>query len=172
MVQVLPSGIVVAVYSVMAAPPLLVGAVHVTVADDALGVAVTLFGTPGTVDGVAAADAAEAVEKPPKFEALTVNVYAVPFVKPVTKHVSSVVVAQVLPPGDAVTKYPVIVPFGVVGAFHETINFPLELLFAGAVTVGAANPLGTLDPLVGITAVLAALAAEEPLKFFATTVNV
>jgi hypothetical protein len=49
-------------------------------------VADTDVGAPGTVDGVAAADATEAVPVPDAFVAVTVNVYAVPFVRPVTVH--------------------------------------------------------------------------------------
>jgi len=43
-------------------------------------------GAPGTVDGVAAADATEAAPVPDAFVAVTVNVYAVPFVRPVIVH--------------------------------------------------------------------------------------
>jgi hypothetical protein len=43
-------------------------------------------GAPGTVDGVAAADAVEAAPVPDAFVAVTVNVYEVPFVRPVTVH--------------------------------------------------------------------------------------
>jgi len=38
------------------------------------------------VDGVAAADATEAAPVPDAFVAVTVNVYAVPFVRPVIVH--------------------------------------------------------------------------------------
>jgi len=43
-------------------------------------------GAPGTVDGVATADATEAAPVPDAFVAVTVKVYAVPFVRPVTVH--------------------------------------------------------------------------------------
>jgi hypothetical protein len=43
-------------------------------------------GAPGTVDGIAAADAIEAVPVPLAFVAVTVNVYDVPFVRPVIVH--------------------------------------------------------------------------------------
>ena len=61
--------------------------------------------------GVAAAEAAEAADVPPVFVAVDVNVYDVPFVKPVTTHdVSGTVTVQVRPPGDAVTVYDTGVP--------------------------------------------------------------
>ena len=49
-------------------------------------VAETEVGAPGTVDGVAAADATAAEPVPDAFVAVTVNVYAVPFVRPVIVH--------------------------------------------------------------------------------------
>jgi len=49
-------------------------------------VALTDVGAPGTVDGTAAADATEAAPVPLAFVAVTVNVYAVPFVKPEIVH--------------------------------------------------------------------------------------
>lgn len=66
-------------------------------------VATTDVGTPGTVDGVAAEDADDVGPLPAAFVARTVNVYAVPFVSPVTEHglVEQIAVA---PPGDAVTR--------------------------------------------------------------------
>jgi hypothetical protein len=69
------------------APPLLDGAVQDTT-DWAFAapVADTAIGTPGNVDGIAAADATEAAPVPLAFVAVTVNVYAVPFVRPVIVH--------------------------------------------------------------------------------------
>ena len=75
---------------------MLAGAVHDTT--DwvlALDVAVTLVGTLGVVAGVAAAEGAEADPVPAALMAVTVKVYAVPLVSPVTVQV-------------------VVVPFGVV----------------------------------------------------------
>jgi hypothetical protein len=43
-------------------------------------------GAPGTVEGVAAAEAVDAAPVPDAFVAVTVNVYAVPFVRPVIVH--------------------------------------------------------------------------------------
>jgi hypothetical protein len=72
---------------VIALPPLLAGAVNVTVALAFPAVAVPMVGGPGTVAatlGVTLFDAADAALLPITLTALTVNVYAVPFVRPVT----------------------------------------------------------------------------------------
>lgn len=85
--QVNPPGLEVAVYEVMIAPPLLAGAVHDTVASAAPAEAVTEVGAPGTAAaGVTEEDAEELTELPMAFVATTVNVYAVPLVRPVIVH--------------------------------------------------------------------------------------
>jgi hypothetical protein len=61
------------------------GAVKLTEAKLLPGTAVTLVGAPGTVAGVTALEASDAEELPTAFVAITVKVYAVPFVKPVTE---------------------------------------------------------------------------------------
>ena len=77
----------VAVYVVIVAPPLEPGAVQATVTDVALAiVAVPIVGAPGTVFGVTEADALDKLDVPAEFVAVVLNVYAVPFVKPVTAH--------------------------------------------------------------------------------------
>jgi hypothetical protein len=88
---------------VTAAPPLLTGAAHDTT-DWVLAapVALTAVGAPGTVDGVTAAEADEAAPVPDAFVAVTVNVYEVPFVRPVTVHDVDAVV-HVNEPGEDVT---------------------------------------------------------------------
>ena len=69
----------------MAAPPVEVGAVKLTVACPCPAVAETLVGAPGTVAlGVTLLEAVEVLEVPTEFVAVTVKVYAVPFVSPVT----------------------------------------------------------------------------------------
>ena len=58
------------------------------------------------MNGVTAVDADELTEFPATFVAMTVNVYAVPFVNPVTVQVVAgvaPVVEQVSEPGDEVT---------------------------------------------------------------------
>jgi hypothetical protein len=82
--------------------------------------------------------------------AVTVKLYKVPFVSPVTVQVSPVVV-QVFDSGDDVAVYPVTVPPS--GASHETFNWPdcagleratvtlLGALLTSAVTVALARPV-------------------------------
>ena len=65
-------------------------------------VAVAAVGAPGVVYGVTALDAAEAEPDPTPFVAVTVKVYEVPGVKPVTLQVSAAVV-HVSKPGVEVT---------------------------------------------------------------------
>ena len=95
-------GVDVTVYVLIAAPPL-DGAVHDTT-DWVLAapVALTAVGAPGTVDGTTAAEAVEAAPKPDTFAAVTLNVYEVPFVRPVTVQLVDTVV-QVNEPGVEVT---------------------------------------------------------------------
>jgi hypothetical protein len=63
------------------------GAVHETTDSPfALLVALTDVGASGTVDGIAEAEAVEAEPVPDAFVAVTVNVYAVPLVRPVIVH--------------------------------------------------------------------------------------
>jgi hypothetical protein len=87
----------------MAAPPFEAGAVHDTV-DWVLAydVAVTAVGAPGMVAGVAGAEGAEAALVPAPLVAVTVNVYGVPLVSPVTVQAVEAVV-QVKLPGEEVT---------------------------------------------------------------------
>jgi hypothetical protein len=76
----------VTVYREIARPPL-AGAVQETVAEAFPAFAVTPVGESGTVAGVTAVDADDAVLVPAAFVALTRNVYAVPLVNPVTASV-------------------------------------------------------------------------------------
>jgi hypothetical protein len=82
----LPFGAPVTTYPVIADPPLLAGATKATDAALFPRVATTLVGTPATVDGVTAGDAADSKLSPTEFVACTVNVYAVPLVSDVTRH--------------------------------------------------------------------------------------
>jgi len=66
-------------------------------------VADTPVGAPGTVDGTTDDDADDADPVPTEFVAVTVNVYELPFVRPVTVQEVAVVVVHVSPPGDEVT---------------------------------------------------------------------
>ena len=81
----------------MAEPPLEAGAVKVAVAWALPAVAVPMIGAPGTVAGVTLFDAAEAGPVPIILVALTVKVYALPLVSPVTVQGDAVQVATLLP---------------------------------------------------------------------------
>ena len=86
----------------MDAPPVPRGEVHYTtdepvVVADVSSVAETPVGASGTVAGMAAADAADGTPVVTEFVAVTVNMYGVPFVRPVTVHVvAGAVAVQVL----------------------------------------------------------------------------
>jgi hypothetical protein len=86
---------------VIADPPLFVGAVKLTLAEPFPRTPVTAVGAPGTVAGVTAADATDSAPLPTALVACTVNVYAVPFVKPVTVH--GLLEHDTEPPGEPVT---------------------------------------------------------------------
>ncbi len=58
-----------------------------------------MVGAPGMVDGVAGGDAADAGPVPMALVAVTVKVYAVPLVRPVTVHDGVPVVVHVLVAG-------------------------------------------------------------------------
>ena len=98
-----PAGVAVTGYPVIADPPVFVGAVKLTVALPLLPLAEILVGTPGAViAGVTADDALEAVPVPTILVAVTVKVYAVPLVSPVTVIGAEAPVA-VRPSGEDVT---------------------------------------------------------------------
>jgi hypothetical protein len=65
---------------------LLTGSVKLTLTELPDAVAETAVGASGTVAGMTDADATDSALSPTAFVACTVNVYAVPFVKPVTVH--------------------------------------------------------------------------------------
>ena len=94
-------------YVVTTEPPLDAGSVNATVADvDPAAATAPMVGAPGTVTGVTGADAADTAEVPPAFVAVAVNVYAVPFDRPVTSQDPDSPVTVHAPPataGDAVT---------------------------------------------------------------------
>ena len=85
----------------IAVPPLLAGAVNGTLAVVPLTVAVPMVGAPGTVVGVAELLALLAELVPAALVAVTVNVYAVPAVRPVT-NIGLVVPVFERPPGKLV----------------------------------------------------------------------
>jgi hypothetical protein len=161
----------VTVYEVSALPPFDTGAVHDTVACPAPAVAVTFVGAPGTAAGVTAFDCAEGALFPTPFVAVTVNVYAVPLVSPVTVvEVAgglpvTVVVGCAVAPMYGVTVYDVsaLPPFDT-GADHDTVAWP----FPGVAVAFDGAP-GTL---AGVTAFDAADCDPVPIAFVAATLKV
>ena len=150
----------------IADPPLLAGAVKLTVALPLLPVAEILVGTPGAIAaGVTADDALEAVPVPMELVAVTVKVYAVPLVSPVTVIGDEAPVA-VRPPGEEVTVYPVIAaPPVFVGAVKLTVALPL--LTVAEILVGTPGAV-----VAGVTADDALEAVPVPTMFVAVTVKV
>ena len=150
----------------MGAPPLADGAVKLTVACPLAATADTPVGAPGTVAGVAAADGAEAGPVPDALVAVTVNVYAVPFVRPLTVQLVAPVVVHVLAPGTDVTVYPVMVSPPVLGgAVHDTTDWPLASDVA-VTLIGAPGCVGTSTELDGSDG------GPVPSAFVAVTENV
>ena len=86
----------------MAEPPVFVGAVHERETCALPAVGVRPVGGSGTVIGVVLFEAADAAPIPTELVAVTVNVYDVPFVRPVTVIGDDAPVA-VNPPGFEVT---------------------------------------------------------------------
>ena len=87
----------------IADPPFEAGADHDTPTCPLPGTPDTPVGAPGTVAGVTGADALDAGPVPTPLVAVTMNVYAVPFVNPLTVQLNGPDdQAHVAPPGDAV----------------------------------------------------------------------
>ena len=148
----------------IAEPPLLAGALQLTLADAFPRVADTLVGGSGTVAGVTAADADDSTLFPTVFVACTVNVYAVPFARPVTEH-GLVEQEAVAPPGDAVAVKPVTAaPPLFVGAVNEITAEP----FART----ADTAVGGSGTVAGVTALDGDDSALFPTAFVACAVNV
>ena len=131
-VALTPPGMAVTVYPVIGEPPLLTGAVHDTWAWPLPAVAVTPVGAPGIVElGVTAVLGADALEVPVALVAVTVNVYAVPLVRPDTVELTPVVLRPVQAghAGDDVIVYPVIgEPPLLAGAVQVTTACPFPAL--------------------------------------------
>jgi hypothetical protein len=100
--QKAPPGAAVAVYEVIALPPLLAGADQLTVTCSSPGMPDTEVGAPGIVNGVTEEEAEDAALLPTLLVATAVKVYAVPLVRPVTTSGDEAPEA-VKPPGLEVT---------------------------------------------------------------------
>lgn len=159
----------VAVYMVIAEPPFDAGAVNAIVADVEPNAATApIPGAPGGPRVVNGADGADAAEVPAAFVAVTVNVYEVLAVSPVT----------VIVPEPAWDTVPVTEPVSEVAVYLVIGEPPLD---AGAVnaTVADVDPAAATAPMVGapgtvagVTGAEAADAAEVPPAFVAVAVNV
>ena len=145
--------------------PVDVAAVQVTVTFALAPVATTFVGALGTgATGVTAFDAIEAAPVPTRLVAVTLNVYAVPFLSDeITQDVELVVHEP--PAGSDVTVYVAIAEPFAIAALHETVAVALP---ASALTfVGA---LGTAE--VGVTAPEGVEALLVPYELVAVTLKV
>ena len=111
-------------YEVTTEPPSEAGAPKLTLAERLpVAIATTEVGAPGAPTVVTEFEGLDAGEVPAELVALTVNVYAVPAVKPVIAIVPLVAceIVPVMPPGDEVAVYEVIAaPPLDAGAVNET----------------------------------------------------
>jgi hypothetical protein len=113
--------------------------------------------------GTTELDVVDAPEVPIALVAVTVNVYEVPFVNPVTT-IGLCDPDAVAPPGEAVTVYVVIAePFA---------PSPLNAMVACESPGVAVTEVGAVGSPAGVTADDAVDASELPTEFTATTVNV
>lgn len=127
------------------------------------GVAVKFAGGAGGADGVTLLEGADPEPAPSAFVAITINVYAVSLVRPVTVIGLAVPVA-VIPPGVETTVYPVIglPPFD--GAVKLTVACALP--GTAFTAVGAPGRVAGIALLEGLDAALV------PTAFVAVTLNV
>jgi len=97
-----PPGFEVAAYPVIALPPSEDGGVHDTIASPGPVpiAAVTLVGAPGTAAGTTAGEELDDGPVPTELAAVTVNVYEVPLVRPVTDAEVALDVADTPPGAD------------------------------------------------------------------------
>ena len=123
-----------------------------------------MVGAPGTRAGVTGVDGSEDRLVPMEFVAVTVKVYAVPLVRPVTVTDVPVVVA-VISPGAEVAVYSVIgLPPSEAGAVHETI---------AETSVGIADTsVGASGTIAGVTGVDGSEDRLDPMALVAVTVKV
>jgi hypothetical protein len=154
----------------MAEPPSLAGAVHVTVACALPAEAVPMVGIPGTVGaaGVTWFEEPEGELVPMELAAVTVKVYTVPLVRPLTAvDVAVAPAVAVIPPGEEDTVKPVMAdPPSLAGAVHVTVACALP---AEAVPiVGAPGTVGGS----GVTELETAEDGPVPTALVAVTVKV
>ncbi len=151
----------------IALPPVEPGGSQFTVACVLPGVAVGVPGALGSETAVTELDAAEAGLSPFALVAFTVNVYAVPTVRPETTVLVAVpFAAAVMPPGLDVTVWLVIVLPPVEPMVHTTVIWPEPGPATAVPMVGAP---GTPE---GVTELDAFDAAPTPTALVAVTVKV
>lgn len=162
-VAVSPPGLDVTVYAVIGLPPFETGAVKLTVAVVLPATADPIVGAPARAPGVMLLEGAEGNPVPATFVAVTVNVYAVPFVSPVTSN-GLVAPVVVRPSGLDVTVYAVIAlpPFQA-GATKLTVAVVLP--------ARAAPIVGASGTVAGVTLLEGAEGSPTPTAFVAVTVN-
>ena len=144
-------------------PPLLTGAVKLTTAELFPATADTPVGAPGTVTGVTPADAVDSTLLPTVLVACTVNVYAVPFVRPVT--VQGLAEHDTDPPGEPVTVNAVIVE-------PPLLTGGVKLTTAELFPATADTPVGGPGTVIGVTAADGVDSVLLPTVLVACTVNV
>ena len=113
--------------------------------------------------GVTPLELLEALDVPTPFVAVTVNVYVVPFVKPVTT-IGLCDPVAIIPSGDDVTVYEVIA--------DPLRPAPLKATVARESPGVAVTEVGAVGVPAGVTAEDAVDASEFPTEFTATTVKV
>jgi hypothetical protein len=148
--------------------PLPVGAVQVRLTVPLLSaVPATVVGAPGTPSSVTPFDAADAAPVPIPLVAVTVNVYALPTVSPVTVADAVVGVTPVQPPhaGEGITVYPVIAEPLAAGAVQVRPTVPLVLAVAFTVVGAPGTAMSVWLPD-------ATEAVPVPITLVAVTVNV
>jgi hypothetical protein len=122
-----------------------------------------MVGVDATGIGVTDADGEDAALVPLVFVAVTVNVYAVLFVKPVTR-IGLDAPEPVIESGDDVTVYPLIAAPPFAGATNDTEDCALAVV--PTTEDGASGTVFTVTELVAVDA------AAFPFAFPAVTVNV
>jgi len=149
------------------APPLSAGAIHETVVEPFWNdVPDTPVGAPGTVAGVTEPEATEGSDEPISFEATTVNVNAVPLVRPAIVHDNSTV-SHTTTPSPLVTTYPVTGEPPVEAGANQ-VSVTVESPETPTTFVGADGTVASLPATTGADTVT----AEEPTPFVTTTLNV
>jgi hypothetical protein len=148
---------------VIADPPLFTGGVKVIVASPLPRTAVTLVGAPGVVAGVIELLVGDEEPVPFAFVAVTVKVYVVPFVRPVTVIGESVPVAVC--PRFEVTVYCVMVE-------PPLLTGGVKVIVASPLPATADTLVGAFGMLFGVIELLVVEAALSPSAFVAMTVKV